>query len=117
MLMLAGMRIHIARDCVDFRKSIDGLSGVVRSVLRADPLSGHLFVFHNRSRTGLKLLVWNQGGYCLLYKRLAHGRFKVPAIDSSTGYAQMTAAELASLMEGIDLTGARRLKRWNPKNA
>ena len=114
MLNPVGVRIHIAREHVDFRKSIDGLSGVVRTILQADPLSGHVFVFHNRRRTALKLLYWNQGGYCLLYKRLARGRFRVPTLDPGAHSAAMTPAELASLMEGIDLSRARRLKRWNP---
>ena len=50
MLIPRGIRVHLAREPVDFRKSIDGLSGVVRTVLEDDPSSGHLFVFHNRRR-------------------------------------------------------------------
>ncbi len=109
-----GTRIHLAANHVDFRKSINGLSGVVRCHLDADPLCGHLFVFHNRRKTGLKILWWSHGGYCMLYKRLARGRFRLPVLTKSTSTVSMTPAQLSALLEGIDLSGARRLRRWNP---
>lgn len=114
MLIPAGARIHLAREHADFRKSIDGLCGLVRTVLDQDPSSGHLFIFHNRRRTALKLLWWHEGGYCMLYKRLARGRFVLPFFPDDASRVRMTRAELASLLEGIDLRWARRLERWNP---
>lgn len=114
MLIPAGARIHLAREHADFRKSIDGLCGLVRTVLDQDPSSGHLFIFHNRRRTALKLLWWYEGGYCMLYKRLARGRFVLPFFPDDASRVRMTRAELASLLEGIDLRWARRLERWNP---
>lgn len=114
MLNPVGLRIHLALQHVDFRKSIDGLSGVVRTVLDADPLSGHVWVFHNRRRTALKLLFWEHGGFVMVYKRLERGRFRLPAgLDGKQ--ARMTPAELSALLEGIDLSRAKRLKRWRPK--
>ena len=109
-----GTRIHLAAEPVDFRKAIDGLSGVVRNVLRDDPACGHLFVFHSRDRRALKLLWWDHGGFCLLHKRLAKGRFRLPAIETEARRIAMTGAELAALLEGIDLARAVRLPRWNP---
>ena len=114
MLIPSGARIHLAREHVDFRKSIDGLSGVVRAVLEDDPASGHLFIFHNRRRTALKVLWWDEGGYCLLYKRLAKGRFVLPFFPDAARRVRLKRAELASLLEGIDLRWARRLDRWDP---
>ena len=115
MLIPRNTRIHLAREHVDFRKSIDGLAGVVRAVLEDDPSSGHLFIFHNRRRTALKILWWQDGGYCLLYKRLAKGRFVLPFFPDQTRRVVLRHAELASLLDGIDLRWARRLEdRWNP---
>ena len=113
MLNGAWPRIHLARQPADFRKSIDGLSGEVRRVLEADPTSGHVFVFHNRRRTALKLLWWDHGGFCLLYKRLERGRFRLPDLGERRE-VQLTPAELQALMEGLELVKTRRVKVWNP---
>ena len=117
MLIPRGTRIHLAREHADFRKSIDGLSGVVRTVLEDDPSSGHLFVFHNRRRTAIKALWWDHGGYCLLYKRLAKGRFRLPFFPDDCKRVRMTGADLSAFLEGIDLRWARRLDGWNPPNS
>ena len=103
------VHIFIARDVVDLRKGFDGLSALVIDVIDEDPLSGHLFVFFNRRRDRVKILYWDQSGYWLLYKRLEHGRFKV--FDQVSGKAtsfEMNAKDLALLLDGIDLRGARR---------
>ena len=106
------VQVHLAVQAVDFRNAIDGLCGVVRNRLAGDPLSGHVWVFHNRTRTALKLLFWDQGGYVLVHKRLAKGRFRVP--EATGDRVRLTNAELVALLEGIDLSRARRLPRWNP---
>lgn len=112
MLISAPPRILIARDPVDFRKSIDGLAAICEIALLEQPLDGTLFIFRNRSRDAVKALVWSHGGFVLLYKRLEMGRFRWPTLDGDRGC--ITPAELAALMEGIDLSSARRLRRWNP---
>jgi transposase len=109
-----GCRIHLALQPVDFRKSIDGLCGVVRGVLEDDPVSGHVWVFHNRKRTALKLLFFDHGGFVMVYKRLERGRFRLPQ-EAEGKELRMSPAELSALLEGIDLSRARRLKRWRPK--
>ena len=105
-------RILVARDPVDFRKGIAGLAAVCSVHLGEEPLDGTLFVFVNRRRNGLKMLVWTHGGFLLLYKRLEKGRFRWPPLNADRG--TISQAELAALMEGIDLSRARRLTRWNP---
>ena len=110
-----GVRVHLAVDPIDFRNSIDGLEAAVRARLSEDPLSGHVFVFHNRTRTALKMLFWDHGGFVLVYKRLERGRFRLPA--GSGVRLAITHAELAALLEGIDLSRAKRLIRWNPNNS
>ncbi|MEO0601340.1 MAG: IS66 family insertion sequence element accessory protein TnpB [Myxococcota bacterium] len=106
-------RILVARDPVDFRKGIAGLAAVCEVHLGEEPLDGTLFVFSSRNRRGLKMLVWTHGGFLLLYKKLEKGRFRWPPLQADRG--TITPAELAALMEGIDLSKAPRLSRWNPQ--
>jgi transposase len=85
---------------------------VIRNQLEGDPLH-HVWVFHNKRRTDLKILWFDHGGFLLAHKKLSRGRFRIP--ESSDGRtARMTAAELGALLEGIDLSKCRRLRRWNP---
>lgn len=114
MLITAPRRVLVARDPVDFRKSIDGLAAVCEIALREQPLDGTLFIFTNRSRDAVKGLVWTYGGFFLFYKRLERGRFRWPGLDADRG--TISPAELAALLEGIDVSQARRLPRWNPEN-
>ena len=112
MIVPVPARILVARDPIDLRKGIAGLAAVCEVHLREAPLDGTLFVFTSRDRRGLKMLVWSHGGFVLVYKRLEKGRFRWPPLQSDRG--TVTLAELAALMEGIDLTHARRLSRWYP---
>ena len=112
MLIPTPTRILLAREPVDFRKSIDGLAAVCEVDLGEQPLDGTLFVFTNRRRNGLKMLVWTHGGFLMLYKKLEKGRFAWPPLDADRG--TITPAELAALMEGLDLSKTRKLSRWNP---
>ena len=107
-------RILVAREPVDFRKQIDGLAAVCEQRLGEEPLDGSLFIFTNRKRTALKALLWTHGGFSMVYKKLEKGRFNWPSTESDR--VLMTRAELAALLEGIDLRHSKRLSRWNPKN-
>lgn len=71
----AHMRILAAVEPVDFRKGIDGLCAVCRQKLESDPFSGTLFVFVNKSRQALRVLVYDGQGFWLCHKRLSRGRF------------------------------------------
>jgi len=108
------VRIFVGLEPLDMRKSFDGLANATRHVLDEDPLSGHLFVFFNRSRTMMKALYWDRSGYCLIAKRLEAGRFRLPKTDGS-GRLEMDSVELSLILEGIDLAGAKRRKHWSPK--
>jgi transposase len=105
-------RILVATTPVDLRKSIDGLAALVDLQLGERALSGAMFVFVNRRRSALKLLVWDHGGFVLVYKKLERGRFRLPHVDGDR--VNVTPAELAAIFEGIDLSKARRLRRWEP---
>jgi len=67
------VRIYLAIGATDLRRSIDGLSALVRERFGIDPLSGHLFLFRNRRGDRLKVLVWDRSGFCVFYKRLEQG--------------------------------------------
>jgi transposase len=110
------VRIYLASEPVDLRKGFDGLSAVTREIIRADPLSGHLFVFVNRRSNRLKVLLWQASGFVLLYKRLERGRFKIPrAPKPGARHIEIEASELTLMIEGIDLRGSHRRKRWVPQ--
>lgn len=103
------VRIFVARKPMDMRRSFDSLAAAVIDVVEEDPQSGHVFVFFNRARTHVKCLVWDRSGYWIFYKRLEHGSFRVfDQADGGRGAFEMHAHELALLLEGIDLRGARR---------
>jgi transposase len=107
----ATTRIFLAVEPADMRKGFDGLSQLVRDRIAQDPLSGHLYVFRNRRRDRVKVLYWDRDGLALWYKRLETGTFRFPeAVD---GRVEVTPAELAAVLEGIDLRHARRQARFS----
>ena len=97
--LTAATRIYLYRAPCDMRKSFDGLCGLIRSELGADPLSGSLFVFVNRRRSMVKLMYWDRDGFMILFKRLERGRFKVPDMSACDG--QIDRCQLSMLLEGI----------------
>ena len=110
------MRVFVAITATDMRKSFDGLANAARSIIEQDPLSGHLFAFFNRRRTMMKAVYWDRNGYALVAKRLERGTFVLPA-GNARGVVELEAAELALILEGIDLSNARRRPRWQPSAA
>ena len=105
----SGAKVFLVAGVTDMRKSFDTLAAVVRDVIRDDPLSGHLFVFCNRRRDRLKVLVWEESGFWLLAKRLERGTFVWPG--PSLGRVEYSTAELAAMLAGLELSGHRR-KRY-----
>lgn len=104
--------ILVATAPVDLRLSFDRLAGLVREQLGADPRHDTLVVFHNRGRTHVKLL-WHDGsGYCLLYKRLDRGTYRIPlAIPPGAHRVTVSAREVALLLDGIDESVLRAARR------
>ena len=70
------IRIYLCIPAIDFRKGIDGLAGVCRNVLEQDPFCGSMFVFRNKRKTAIKILLYDGQGFWLFMKRLSKGRFK-----------------------------------------
>jgi transposase len=107
------VRIYFATELTDMRNGIDGLRAIVEGALRHDPYDGHLFVFVGKAKDKVKILFWDRNGFVLYLKRLEKGRFQLPIIDARRKHVEMEPAQLAMLLDGIDLN-ARRLARWNP---
>jgi transposase len=109
------VRVYFATAPTNLRKSFEGLSNDVRVVMTHDPLSGHVFVFVNRRRNQVKLLVWTRGGFTIVHKRLERGTFTFPArVTGEAVSVAIDAHELSMLLEGIDLAQARSSARWEP---
>ena len=99
----------------NLRKSFDGLSNEVREALAKDALSGHVFVFLNRRKTQVKLLLWTRGGFTIVHKRLERGTFSFAAqVIDGVRSVEIDVHELSMLLEGIDVTRARASQRWEP---
>ncbi len=101
------VKAYVATDITDMRRSIDSLSILVKEVLKKDPLSGHLFVFCNKRGDKIKILYWDRNGFCLWYKRLERGVFRLPKVQAKV--FMLMPNELNLLLEGIDLTDKKRL--------
>jgi transposase len=110
-------RVFLCTLPADMRKSFDGLSGLVQQHLGQDPLAGDLFVFRSKRGDRVKLLYWDADGLAIWYKRLEQGTFAFPAADGQRPAVGahgvlIRPAELALLLDGIDLGDVKRRKRY-----
>jgi transposase len=109
------VRIWLSAQPADLRKSFDGLAALVEQWLGADPLSGHVFVFRNKAADRVKLLVWDEDGYVIYYKRLEAGTFRFPIARDQASVA-IRAADLLMLLDGVDLSSVRRRHRYRRRS-
>lgn len=114
-LIPASVRIFLAREPADMRRSFTGLSGLVREGLQADPLSGHLYCFRNKRADKLKILYFDRTGLAIWYKKLELGRFHWPPVSGAS--VELHAGEVAFLLEGVDWKSVKRHKRFNLEQA
>jgi len=115
MLSLPGsVRIFVARKPVDLRKAFDGLCAITRDALQLDPFTGHVFVFFNRCRDRIKLLLWERNGFWLFYKRLERGTFAVLSdiAERDGAHVEIDARQLRLLLDGVDLKKLRFRKHF-----
>ena len=114
-LLPRSVRIYVATEPTNLRKSFEGLSNDVRSLLLSDPLSGHVFIFLNRRATQVKMLMWTRGGFTIVHKRLERGRFTFPSrVKPEVERVEIDAHELAMLLEGLAQGAERSARRWTP---
>ena len=103
----AGVKVHLALGHTDMRKGLDGLATLIQEHLKKDPFSGHLFVFHGKNASLLKILFWDGTGLCLFTKRMDHGSFWWPRVAEPGG--SVTLARAGTLLA----SASRRLNRKN----
>lgn len=103
-------RYFLYRSATDMRKGFNGLSGLVRQHIRHELLSGDVFIFLNKRRDRIKLLVWDRNGFVVWYKVLEQGTFELPAAENDT--LEMSWSDIQLLLEGIEIKSVKRRKRY-----
>lgn len=99
------------------RRSFDGLHALVTSAMQLDAFARHLFVFANRRKNRVKILYWDRDGFAVWAKRLEEGTYAMPFGGEGEHRREITAQELGALLSGIDLSVAKRRKRYQRKSA
>lgn len=106
------LRYFIYCGVADLRKGYDGLSGLVRNELHENPLSGDVFVFFNRNRRLVKMLIWDKDGYVIYAKRLERGQFELVTGGRAKGKYPIQYQHLVMLLSGISLIGMKQKPRY-----
>lgn len=109
----ASHRYWLYAGAADMRKGFDGLSGLVRRELGSDPLSGDVFIFVNRGRNRMKLLLWEEGGLVLWHKRLEAGTFELPGARAGSTSAPIRWSDLVLIIEGVALSSVQKRRRYS----
>ena len=111
-VLSSAARYYLWLEPVDMRKSFNGLQGIVTNQLRRDALSGEVFIFMNRRRDQVKMLVWDRSGFVIYYKRLERGRFELPRPQGHAHGQALAWSDLVLILEGIALDSVRRRRRY-----
>lgn len=106
----SAIKIYLCTQATDMRRSFDGLAMMVKHIIKQNPLSGHIFVFHNKRKNMLKILYWDNDGYAIWYKRLEKGKFVWPGKINDDNI--ISSSEFAMMLEGIDFSKIARNKRF-----
>src|SRR5215210_8173366 len=112
--------LHLSSSCryylyhapTDMRKGFDSLSGIVSAQMNSNIFTGDVFIFINKKRNQLKLLMWEGDGLALYYKRLEEGTYELPVHHSTTHSVSITDQQLQLILQGISLKSVRRRKRY-----
>jgi transposase len=99
------------------RRSFDGLHALVTDAMQLDAFAGHLFVFANRRKDRVKILYWERDGFAVWAKRLEEGTYAMPFGGEDEHRREITAQELGALLSGIELSVAKRRKRYQRKSS
>lgn len=106
---------HLYRKETDMRKSFDSLCGIISNELGQNVMAGDVFIFINKLRTHLKLLVWERGGFSLFYRRLEQGTFELPVFDHDCRSMAVSADQLNFILKGISLKDIKYRSRYQHK--
>ena len=110
--MISQLRFFLYPAPTDMRRSFDGLSGIVTNILNGDPTNGDAYVFVNRPRNRMKILIWDRTGFWLFYKRLEKGTFQIPPHPAEHTSIELSYDVLLMLLEGIDVNSIKRRPRY-----
>jgi transposase len=108
---------HLYRKETDMRKGFDSLCGIIQNELGRQVMRGDAFIFINKPRTHLKLLVWEQDGFTIVYRRIEQGTFEVPAFNLDQDSLPITVDQLHCILKGIKLSSVKYRKRYQHKSA
>ena len=106
------LKFYLYREPTDMRKGFDGLCGLITEALGANPLSGDVFIFLNRRRDRMKLLLWDRDGFWIFYKRLEKGVFEQPVVSSKVDSVELSYDDVMLILRGIDLSSVKRRRRY-----
>ena len=103
---------HLYRKETDMRKGFNALCGIISNELEKRIMDGDAFIFINKPRTHIKILLWEKGGFTILYRRLEKGTFEVPVFNLDSRSMQITTDQLNFIMQGISLKTIKYRKRY-----
>ena len=106
-------RYYFYGGYTDMRKSFDGLCSLITQHLGNNPLSGDVYIFINKNRDRIKLLLWDKNGFIIYYKRLESGTYELPKLEAHLRQIELRRDELLLLLEGISLQSIKRRKRFS----
>jgi transposase len=109
----SSQRYFVYRSCTDMRKSFDSLCALVSAQMKRNFMSGDVFIFLNRERNRIKLLVWDRSGFVIWYKRLEEGTFELPQFAEGVQDAEVKWERLVMILEGIQLGSVKERKRYS----
>lgn len=104
-------RFFFYHSATDMRKGFNGLSGIILNEMEMNPLDGSVYIFVNRTRNRMKILVWDLDGFLLYYKRLEKGTFEIP-LPSVEKELRLSWETLMLMLQGISLQKINRRKRY-----
>lgn len=114
MIAVTIKRYFLYRHPTDMRKGFDGLSGLVINEMGCDHLSGDVYIFVNKRRTLVKILVWDRTGFVIYYKKLSSGTFELPKWEDAKNKKELSIVLLTMILEGVKISSAKMRKRYIP---
>jgi transposase len=105
-------RYYLYTGITDMRKGFDSLCGIASSQMKLDALSGAIFIFINRKRSQVKLLLWEGDGLSLYHKRLEQGTYELPCMSAENSSSNITYQQLQFILQGVALQKIQFRKRY-----
>ena len=112
LMSLSSLKVYVCTKSTDMRKSFDSLANEVVLAHNSDPCNGSLYVFFNKKLSSVKMLLWEEGGYWIYYKRLERGKFIRPKVSEDVASLQISSQDLSLLLYGIEFEKVKRQERY-----